>query len=268
MIALRRVNPGLWEIGRLGVRQAYAYRMWAYLGVLQIFLQLVLLRAVWQAVYGHRAAVNGIPIGTMITYLTVAGLLNFMVAPNIADEIHRRIDQGQVAVDLVRPVGFVWQMLALEVGTTLGRWLMLIIVVPGLMLIGSLAPPSLGVAALFVVSLLLAFAVSSLIWLLVGLSAFWLLNIGGMRGMVYITSNFLAGAMIPLWFMPGPLRVLVEWLPFQATTYLPAAIYVETARGWALWRALGVQAVWIAVLYGLAVWVWRRAQRRLVVQGG
>ena len=126
----------------MGTRRVYAYRMWTYLGVVQVFLQLVLLRAVWEAVYGDRGEVNGVPIERMITYLSVVGLLSFMLESSISGEIHRRIDQGQVAVDMVRPVGFVRQMLALELGEAAGRWLLLVVVIPGLMLIGSLAPPS------------------------------------------------------------------------------------------------------------------------------
>ncbi len=262
------LNPGLRDIFRLGARREYAYRMWLYLGVLQVFLQLVLVRAVWEAVYGARRSVDGIAIETMVTYLTVVGLLNFMIHPGIANEIHRRIDQGQVAVDMVRPVGFVPQMIALEMGGSVGRWLLLILVVPGVHLVGSLHFPSPGAGLAFLLSILLAFAVSTLIWLLVGLSGFWLINISGMRGMVWMIGSFLAGSLVPVWFMPGPLRVLTEWLPFQAINYLPASIYVEEATGSAMWRALGLQVFWVAALWVIADRVWRRAQRRLVIQGG
>lgn len=268
MTALDLANPGLRDIFRMGVRRVYAYRMFTYLGVLQVFLQLLLLRAVWQAVYGDRDSVEGVPIETMVTYLTVVGLINFIIYPGIASEIGRRIEQGQVAVDMVRPVGFVRQMLALELGDSAGRWILLVIVIPGLMVVGSLAPPSPVAALLFLVSLALAFAVSVLMWLLVGLSGFWLMHISGMSGLVGMTSSFLAGSMIPVWFMPGPLRTLVEWLPFQSINFLPASIWVGQATGWEMWRALGVQAFWVAVMGLLASWVWRRAQRRIVIQGG
>lgn len=268
MIALDLANPGLRDIFRMGVRRVYAYKMFTYLGVLQVFLQLIMLRAIWQAVYGDRDAVDGVPIETMITYLTVVGLINFIIYPGIAMEIARRIEQGQVAVDMVRPVGFVRQMLALELGDSAGRWILLVVVVPGLMLVGSLTPPSASAALLFLVSLALAFAVSVLMWLLVGLSGFWLMQIQGMRGLVGMASSFLAGSMIPVWFMPGPLRAVVEWLPFQSITFLPASIWVGQATGGEMWRALGVQAFWVAVMALLAAWVWKRAQRRIVVQGG
>jgi len=268
MNAMGKVNPGLRDIFRLGVRRVYAYRMWTYLGVLQVFFQLTLLSAIWRAVYGDRRAVDGVAIETMITYLTVVGLINFIIYPGIADEIHRRINQGQVAVDMVRPVGFVKQMIALELGNSAGRWLLLITVIPGLWLIGSLQLPHAVATLGFLASVALAFTVSTLISLLIGLSGFWLINISGMRAMIFMVGNFLAGSMIPVWFMPEPLRVLTQWLPFQAITFLPASIYVQEATGGEIWRALGIQTLWLVLLWMGAAWTWRRAQDQVVVQGG
>lgn len=268
MNALDLANPGLRDILRMGVRRAFAYKMFAWLGVLQVFLQLILLRAVWEAVYGDRNMVDGVPIEQMITYLSVAGLINFMIYPGIAREIGNRIEQGQVAVDMVRPIGFVRQMLALELGDSIGRWLLLVAVIPGLLAIGSLAPPTPAAAMLFLISLALAYTVSVLMWLIVGLSGFWLMQVSGMNGLIGMASSFLAGSMIPVWFMPGPLRTAVEWLPFQSITFLPASIWVGQASGAEIGRAIGVQAFWVTVMATLAAWTWRRAQRRVIVQGG
>lgn len=262
------INPGLRDIFRMGIRQVFAYRIWLYLGIFQVFLQLVLMRAIWSGVYGDRDAVDGVPIETMIVYLTVVGLLGHIMRIDIANEIHERIDQGRVAVDMVRPVGFVRQMLALNLGQSAAVWITLVLVIPGLLLVGSLAPPDIDVLGAFMVSVALAYSVSTLIWLLVGLSAFWLLDVSGMRAIIWVAGDFLAGALIPLWFMPGPLRAVVEWLPFQAIAYLPASIYVEQARGDEIWRALAIQAGWLVALWLIVAWTWNRAQRRLVVQGG
>lgn len=265
---VRRINPGLRDIFRMGVREIFAYRIWMFLGVFQVFLQLVLMRAIWSAVYGDRDTVDGVPIATMITYLSVVGLLEHIMRIDIADVIHERIDQGQVAVDMVRPVGFVRQMVALNLGSAAGIWLTLIIVIPGLLVIGSLAPPSASVLAVFLVSVVLAYTVSTLIWLMVGLSGFWLMNVSGMRAIVWVTSGFLAGSLIPIWFMPGPLQTVVQWLPFQAMGFLPASIYVGQAQGVEIVWAISIQVGWIVLLWTAAALMWRRAQHRLVVQGG
>ncbi len=268
MMRLSGINPGLRDIFRMGVREIYAYRIWLYLGAFQALLQLVLLRAVWQAVYGEQASVGGVPIETMITYLTIVGLLEHITRIDIANEIHERIDQGRVAVDMVRPVGFVRQMVSLNLGQSAGTCMSLVVVIPGMLVIGSLSPPSSGALLAFLLSLVMAYVVSMLIWLLVGLSGFWLIDVSGMRAVIWVIGGFLAGSLIPVWFMPGPLRTVVEVLPFQATAFLPASIYVEESQGWDMWRALGVQLFWIVALWAASALTWRRAQSRIVVQGG
>ena len=61
---------------------------------------------------------------------------------------------------------------------------------------------------------------------------------------------------------------VVEWLPFQATTYVPASIYVGSLAGSEAWRAIGLQLAWVVILGLAAALMWRRAMRRVVVQGG
>jgi ABC-type uncharacterized transport system permease subunit len=136
------------------------------------------------------------------------------------------------------------------------------------MLIGSLMLPSPGNLLAYLVSFMLAYAINLLIWLLVGLASFWLVNAGGVRAMVDMTSALLSGMVVPLWFMPGWLRSVVEFLPFQAAAFLPASIFAGQVTGSAVLRPLAVQAVWIGLLLLLTAWVWNRAQRKLVIQGG
>jgi ABC-type uncharacterized transport system permease subunit len=79
--------------------------------------------------------------------------------------------------------------------------------------------------------------------------------------------SFLSGQVVPLWFMPDWLRTVAEILPFQAATYTPLAIYFGRPPG-GLAAALAVQCIWIVVLGASCAWVWSRAKRRVVVQGG
>jgi viologen exporter family transport system permease protein len=67
---------------------------------------------------------------------------------------------------------------------------------------------------------------------------------------------------------PGPVRIIADVLPFQATTYTPVAIYVGRVHGATALGALGVQALWIVLLIYSSWAMWQRALHRVVVQGG
>jgi ABC-type uncharacterized transport system permease subunit len=136
------------------------------------------------------------------------------------------------------------------------------------MLVGSLQLPTLAGGAIYLVSLTLAFTVSLLLWMIVGMSGFWLLNIGGLRNMIHIAGDFLAGALVPLWFMPDAMRAVVEFLPFQAMSFLPASIFSGQVSGSDVIQPITVQVIWVILLAVAAQLVWKRAQRKLVIQGG
>ena len=84
--------------------------------------------------------------------------------------------------------------------------------------------------------------------------------------------------LIPVALFPDWLKVLSNWLPFQAIAFVPSSIWLGRPRGACAWlgddpfelvaRGLLAQAGWVAALAFLCALVWRRATRRLTVEGG
>ena len=263
------VHPGFVACMRASIRRTYAYRARFLLWLLRTMAQLYLLRLVWEALYAGRDAVDGIPAVMLIVYLTIAMLQEFLIQPVIVFEIDQRIMRGTVATDIVRPIGFMWQMLGLEFGAVLGRAPVLLLAIPISMLVGSLRlPPTPEAFAGYVASLVLAYVISVLVWMLVGLGGFWMTSIHGLRFLLGTVQGFLAGALVPLWFLPDALRTALELLPFQGMVFLPISIFIGETQGRDLLGALAVQLFWVVALAALAVLVWRRARWKLVVQGG
>lgn len=205
----------------------------------------------------------------LITTLTLANLQLWVITPFIADYLYRQVYQGKIALDLARPVGFLDQLLAQQIGYTIGIIPFALLAAPAAWLLGGLqAPASAPAMTFYVVSLVLAYLISVLLGLLLGLSAFWTLEIGGFLGMYRFVSQFFAGALIPLQFFPPGLRVVTTVLPFQVQAYLPISLYLGQTRGASVLAVLALQLFWVVALYALAHVVWRRAVHRVVVQGG
>jgi ABC-type uncharacterized transport system permease subunit len=49
---------------------------------------------------------------------------------------------------------------------------------------------------------------------------------------------------------------------------VPVSIYVGEPATGALWSALLLQAMWVGILILIIRWVWGRAYRHTVIQGG
>lgn len=254
---------------RIGYRTATAYRGSYLLAFATLLLQIYLMKTVWTGVYAHRDEVDGITLSTTIAYATLAAVQYTLLNPLQASPIPQRIREGKVAVDLLRPVGFPAQMLASQVGGALSAVPAVAIALPFALLVGGAqAPSSMWSLITYGVALLLGMLVNQLLFLIKAMVSFWTLESTGIDMVYGFTAQFLSGALLPLWFMPGSLRSVAEALPFQSTAYTPTAIYLGEIDGSHVTRALGLQLMWVAVLAGLAAFVWSRAKRRVVVQGG
>ncbi len=254
---------------RVGRLIPWMYRASTLLSLLVLAVQVALYTVVWRAIYqGHSGSVAGADVQTAVGYavlgLTISNVLN--IWPGMS--IESRVRDGLIGIDLTRPIGLLTQSLAMQTGYVVAGLPAVVIGLGTGLALGGLAPPA-GVTATtgFVLSLVLAFFVSQLITLLMSLTSFWTLEVGGLGMMFSVVRTFMSGAVLPLWFMPGWLQATAGALPFQAATYTPLAAYFGRAPG-GLPVALAVQLIWVLVLGCLCALVWSRAKSRVVVQGG
>jgi len=121
--------------------------------------------------------------------------------------------------------------------------------------------------AAFVGTAVLALLLDALVAVLIGLMAFWIEEVMPVFW-IYQKLLFTVGGMfLPLELFPDWLRRVAEWLPFQFITYVPARAFVAFEPAFVLRAVIG-QVIYIVTLTAAVVFVWRQAQRRLVVHGG
>ncbi len=71
---MRSFAPAMTHITRMDTQSILTYRVNFGLHLLGRLLQIYLLKVVWTSVYGGQAAVDGVPLQTLIAYLTLANL--------------------------------------------------------------------------------------------------------------------------------------------------------------------------------------------------
>jgi len=261
--------PALLEIARTRLRIAYIYRVNVIFATILTGVQIYLLTVVWKAAYAGRAEVDGIDLGQLLVYLTLANLQLRFLRPEMDFHIQARIREGQIGFDLSRPVGYPSQLMAGAVGEMVGLLPFLAVAFPVALIAGELrAPASAMAGAGYAVALLLAWVIAALLVLLIGLVSFWTLEMNGFRMIYTLVGNFATGALVPLWFMPGALRAVIQLLPFQAIAFVPVSIYVGAPATGSTWSALALQLAWVGILVLVIRWVWSRAFLHTVIQGG
>lgn len=265
-----RANLPAWiEIARANIRWQYMYRFNVLMGIILTGVTIYLLTLLWRSAYGAQTEVDGIGISQTLVYLTIANLQLYFLRPEVSGDIQARIREGQIGFDLSRPVGYPSQLIAGAVGDMIGLLPMVLVSVPVAMLVGELRlPASMGVGVAYGASFLLAWIIAVQLNMVIGLMSFWTLELTGFEMMYRLVGNFATGALVPLWFMPDLLRVVVQVLPFQSIAFVPVSIYVGAPATGAVWSALLLQMSWAVVLVGVIQWVWGKAFRHTVIQGG
>jgi ABC-type uncharacterized transport system, permease component len=94
------------------------------------------------------------------------------------------------------------------------------------------------------------------------------LDTRGVQAMLNLLMMFLSGNVLPLTLFPDSWQRVLARLPYAQTLDAPIRLYTGTyspAQGPGI---LLLQAGWCVILLGTGLLLWRRNQRRLVIQGG
>ena len=261
--------PAYRQIAGLEMQTAYTYRVNLGFELLSILLRVYLLKVIWTAVYAGQGPVDGLELREVVAFITLAQLQVWVLSPLIADYIRERVRDGKIALDLARPAPFLGQLLAHQVGGTLSLLPFVLLAVPLAFVLGGFVPPaSVSAGLLYLLSLILAYLVSVLMGMVIGLVSFWTLQTWGVMAIYVYVSQFFTGALVPLAFFPPWLRSIADVLPFQAQAFIPISLYMGQVPAHEVPRALGVQLIWVVVLFGAAWVLWQRGLRRVVIQGG
>lgn len=247
-------------------RQAMAASMFtnSIFGFLRCF-------ALLAAAAGAGGVAAGYTTDRLATYVWVGQGLIGTVALWSAPELADRIRSGDVIADLMRPVDPVWQFVAADLGragfAALTRFAVPVVV--GALAFDLYVPAHPATYVLFVVSVGLATVVCAACRFLVNSTTYWLLDSRGpVIGWVAVTGA-LSGLAFPLTFLPpGALIAVYLATPFPSLLQVPIDVLVgRHSTGLTLAMVAG-QAAWAVVMIAVARLVQRRAERKLVVQGG
>lgn len=259
---------------RLAFRRETTYRIDVLTSLFGVAARLYLLFALWTSLYrahGSDAAPEGFTLPVIVTYSAVSLLYGLVVnaSAESADQVEDKIRDGDIAIDLFRPVRYPLTVIADGLGA-MGFGILQ--VVPALLalapLIHLVAPPSPPAAALFLLSAMLGIAVNFSLTLMLNLTAFWILETFGIQMILRWVSMALSGAVVPVWFFPGAFQAIALALPFQAIYSTPLSLYVGKLQGAAALAYLGLQAFWVLALGGICAVMWQRGVRKVVLQGG
>jgi ABC-2 type transport system permease protein len=255
------------RVAMAGFRRYSSYRQAAVAGTVTNTVFGFLRVGVLLAALGGRAQLAGYDQASAVTYVWLGqGLLAVVLLWGEAD-LAERVRTGDVVVDLSRPWNLQVARLAEDLGragyAVLGRFLPPVLI--GMFFFPFRWPKHTVTWALFALSVLLAVMASFAIRFLIDLSAFWLLEVRGIGSVYRTVAGVLSGLVVPLVFFPDWARTALWFTPFPDIMQSSIDVFVE--RGSGLWL-IAHQVASALVLLAIGQFMLRRAERKLVVQGG
>ncbi|HEU0287414.1 MAG TPA: ABC-2 family transporter protein [Nocardioidaceae bacterium] len=256
-----------------GFRRYSTYRAATLAGVFTNSVFGVIIAYTYIALWDVRPSLGGYDIDQAVTFAWIAQALIAPVAifgGFVVDELAERVRTGAAAIDLHRPVS----LLGLRLAEDLGRAAYHLIsrgAIPtllGALLFDLVWPDTLATGALAALSIVMAIVVSFGLRYLLGLLAYWIIDIQGPQWIVVLSQIFFSGMMLPLVVFPAWLRAIADLLPFRCMIQIPIDVFLSDSTGTAVAPLLAVQLAWIVILLTAGAAMTQVAVRKVVVQGG
>ncbi|MED0675435.1 MULTISPECIES: ABC transporter permease [Aneurinibacillus] len=258
------------EIIRIRFLTMLAYRVNYYSGIIVYSINIGAYYFLWNAIYGGQSTMGGFSAQQMVTYVAISWMARAFYFNNIDREMALDIKEGKVAIEMIRPYNYLTVKLMQGFGEGIFR--LLFFSVPGMLVISLIFPidypDNPEIWGWYTLSLLISFVINTQINLITGLMTFFFYNNEGIMRAKRVIVDLFSGLILPISFYPGWAQEILKFMPFQAISYLPGMIFTEAMQGEKIYSALLIQIAWMFGLL-LPIWfMWWRARKNVIIQGG
>ena len=211
---------------------------------------------------------------SIVTYIWLKEALLVLCNTWAADnDLFAMITNGNIAYELCRPVSVYSMWLSRTIGARIAEAIMRCIPV---LLCAFFMPKAFRVSLpvngasflLFLLTLCLALGITVTFCMIVYMLCFFTISPQGWRMVLTGAVDFLSGNIIPLPFFPKKYLFFVEMTPFAYMQNIPFRIYSGDLAGGEIITCILKQVLWLATLLFLGIVLWKRAGKRIMIQGG
>lgn len=251
-------------IVRLAARDLWGYGV-LYMGVWVTTTVIMTVAVMALYVGAYRVAPQSLPLASAVWSIAIASFLR-LTWRHITGAISDDVKNGSIALRMRYPFPYLSYILADHAGRSLP------VAAPFMALaayaVGGLPviPHAVVATMVFLVMVAGSFALSAMLYTLMGLLAFWMEDATPVLRIFEKTMVVLGGSVVPLALLPTGARTVIEYIPFAATGF-PAQFTSPDFLAHAP-RLLAIEFGWVAVFVVIVMIVWHIAQQRVEVNGG
>jgi len=251
------------------------YRVHILFWVFGDFFTLALTMLLWVAIYANSPTqiLQGFTLTQMLFYNLVIHMTGAITYMSPLFDVAEDYFDGRIAMSLIKPTSYAIQLFFRNLGNNL--FSNLFITLPTFIVVAlvSILTNNQNALAwlnlpLFVLSALLGLFINYLANFIFANMTFYTDASFGMFQLNQAIVRIFSGALIPLNFFPGWLRMIANFLPYASVQYIPVMILMGRTKGIGLLYAILIQCAWVIFLGMAAKLVWTHSLRRMKVMGG
>jgi ABC-2 type transport system permease protein len=241
--------------------------------ITKLFLQFfwgIIRIMIFSAFFRQATTQQPITLSQTITFIWLGQAL-LQLLPWFRDkELETRIQNGNVAYDLLHPIDLYWlwfsRSVAIHSVPTLIQFIPLVII--AWLFLGLSAPVSLLSCIFFCLSLVCAALLSSAITSCEIITLFWTFSGEGIQRLLPAIVLLLSGMLVPLPLFPEWLQPFLNLQPFRGITDIPCRIYTGIIPLNQVLYYLLFQIIWTLIFIITGKLLMKRALKQFVIQGG
>jgi ABC-2 type transport system permease protein len=197
----------------------------------------------------------------IITYILLAKLLQQALIPSFHWTMIEEIQNGDMARYIVRPLSHLHYCFSKELATILVKfWIVFFSLIPiYIIFFDHLIVPTPSSSLMFLISSIFALILYFLIYYLISLLSFWVIEVYAFVFTADILIEFLSGVLIPLNLFPGFVKSILEWLPFHYMIYLPINTFIGKVNVFEFTQGISIQIIWCISIYIAIRFIWNKA---------
>jgi ABC-2 type transport system permease protein len=179
------------------------------------------------------------------------------------------VQAGNVEVLMNKPISYLTHRFWWSIGSGLFNFILigllgffvlfLIIGIPESMKIGLFLPTLL-------IEIVLTSVLTLLVYGIIGMFSFWIEDINPIFWIIDKFVMILGGSYLPVALFPPLMYKIAIYSPFGASMFISHIVYDSWKVVWL--KFMGLQFFWIIVLGIIIFWLFRKAQKKLSVNGG
>lgn len=221
---------------------------------------------IWRSLYAGHEVLGGFTREEMLRYYATAAIIYYLIMDFADWNLQMLVRTGRFLTFALRPVSHRYFALSQKVGHRALGFLFEFLPVYLIFALGFRVRlwPARPVWALL--SIALSFLMMFLVNYSVGVLSFWLTRTDGIRALLRLTRDLLAGTLVPLTLFPSAVQKVMLFLPFQFISYAPVRVFLGRYElggvELSLPAVVGCQALAVLAMWGLSGLLFQLGIRR------